>query len=108
MDGNLGVPHKGLEEHHKKARSRAKQNHSRLIVSLRHVATPEADARISRAFDILLGAAAKNDMPKSKERPKAQRRRQSGQTSSEEAMTHGKMKTIRKGKNNTDSNCESS
>jgi len=40
-----------------------KKNPKRLIVTLRHVANPDADARISRAVDILIEAAASKAQP---------------------------------------------
>ncbi len=108
MDANLAVPHKRLEEHGKRARGQTKQNHSGLMVSLCHVATPDADARVSRTLDILLEAAAKKDTVECKGRPKTQQRRQSDQASSEEDVTYGKIRTIRKGKKRTDSSCQNS
>jgi len=41
------------------AKQQGKQNHKRMVVSLRHVATPDANARLSRTIDILLRAAAR-------------------------------------------------
>lgn len=108
MDANLAVPHEGRKEHLKQARRQAKQDHSRLNVNLCHVATPDADARVSRALDILLEAAATKDTPKYKGRLETQQRRQSGRASSEEVVTRGKMRTIRKGKNKTASICQNS
>lgn len=41
-------------------KQQGKQNHQRLIVRVCHVATMDANARLSRAVDILLRAAARD------------------------------------------------
>ncbi len=41
------------------AKKQGKQNHKRIVVSLRHVATPDAEERLARATGILLKAAAR-------------------------------------------------
>ena len=71
------------------ANKQRKQNHTCIVVSLRHVATPDADARLSRTVDILLKAAAKKNTPKSKEMPRDQKQRQHGEAPEEDALTHG-------------------
>lgn len=40
------------------AKKQGKQNQKRLVVSMRHVATPDAEERVCRAIEILLRAAA--------------------------------------------------
>lgn len=42
------------------AKKQGKQNHKRLVVSYRYVATPDGNARLSRAIDILLRAATRD------------------------------------------------
>lgn len=41
----------------------ARQNYAHIAVSLRYITTPDADARLSRAIDLLLENAAKNQKP---------------------------------------------
>ena len=42
------------------AKKQDEQNYKRIVVSLRHVATPNDNARLCRIIDILLLAAARN------------------------------------------------
>lgn len=42
------------------AKKQGKQNHKRMVISLRHVATPDAEERLARAIGILLKAAARD------------------------------------------------
>lgn len=42
------------------AKKLGKQNNKRIVVSLRHVVTPDGNARVSRTLDILLRAAARS------------------------------------------------
>ena len=42
------------------AKKQTRENKKRLVVSIRHVAAPEADVRLSRALGILLKAAARD------------------------------------------------
>lgn len=46
---------------------KAKQNHERIVISLRHVATPDAEERLTRAIGILLKAATKDTPQSSRE-----------------------------------------
>jgi len=41
------------------AKKQDKQNQKRLVVSMRHVATPDGNARLSHVVEILLRAAAR-------------------------------------------------
>ena len=51
------------------AKKQTRENKKRLVVSIRHVAAPEADVRLSRAIQILLMAARNNSQPTEKESP---------------------------------------
>jgi len=42
------------------AKKQDKQNQKRLVVSMRHVATPDGNARLSHVVEILLRAAARD------------------------------------------------
>lgn len=94
-----------MEIHRKLVRKQDRHSQQDVVVTLRHLAAPDANARVSRAIDILLETAAKNETPKNERSPKTQRRTLLGQASSEEAWP-SKMRTIRKGKNKTGSVCE--
>jgi hypothetical protein len=59
-----------------------KKDPKRLIVTLRHVAAPDADARISRAIDILMEAAASKETPQPTDRTNIRKETPSGQSSS--------------------------
>lgn len=41
------------------AKKQGKENHKRIVVSLRHVATPDGNARVLRTIEILLRAAVR-------------------------------------------------
>lgn len=49
------------------AKKQGKQNQKRMVVTMRHVTTPDAEGRLSRAIDILLRVAARGTAKK--ERP---------------------------------------
>jgi len=53
-----------------------------MSVTMRHVATPDADARISRAIDILFEAAAIKELPQPTRGTNTPKEPPSGQSSS--------------------------
>lgn len=66
------------------ARRRANQHQKRLAASLRPVATPDAEERLSRAIDILLRAAARGTT-KSEDSPDVDKEKPSGRSTYETA-----------------------
>ncbi len=70
-------------------KKQGKQNQKRLVVSIRHVATPDGNARLSRVIDILLKAAAR-DALRSKGNPaNAEKGKPPCQAPAEDALTGG-------------------
>lgn len=65
------------------AKKQNKQNQKRLVVSLRHVAAPDGNARVLRTIEILLRTAARGSR-KDKKGPTGD-----GLTDGDEAVPHG-------------------
>lgn len=65
------------------ANIQCKQNQAHIVISLHHVATPDSNARLSRAVDILLRAAVKKSTLQPKREPDTQNQRPPAQAPTE-------------------------
>ena len=70
------------------AKKQGKQNQRRLVVSLRHAATPDDSARLSRAIGILLKAAAEANSP-SRDTSNGKKESPQRQGPTKDALTRG-------------------
>ena len=68
------------------------KNQKRLVVSIRQIASPDAEAKLSHAIDILLKAAAKSTIAEEEKLPRHSPR--------EERLTDGKLSEAVKGQEN--------
>lgn len=67
-------------------KTRGKQNQKRPVVSIRSIATVYSDARLSRAIDILLKAAAEANL---QSKDTSNGKKPDGQAPAEDALTRG-------------------
>ena len=70
------------------AKKQGRQNQKRMVVIMRHVTTPDAEGRLSRAIDILLRVAAKGTA-KSEDSINAKKEKPPHQAPAEDALTAG-------------------
>ena len=70
------------------AKKQGKQNQKRIVVSIRHVATPDAEERFSHAIGILLKAATRNTS-QSKQTPNTKKKEPPCQAPADDALTRG-------------------
>jgi len=68
------------------AKKQGRQSQKRLVVSIRHVATPDGNARVCRTIDILLKAAAEANS-QSKDTSNGKKETPHGQAPTEDALT---------------------
>lgn len=70
------------------AKKQGKQIQKRMVVTMRHVATPDAEERLCRAMEILLRAAARGTS-QSEDSPDAQKEEPPCQALEQDAPTGG-------------------